>query len=110
MRDARRKGKVPSRADTATLRRMVAVFTQNGRAADSYASRHVIEAPIHLFKATDRHPTLTNPDVRPASWQARTRGAVHVHDVPGTHHDLVYPPNVDGLAAAFRDAFAPRRR
>jgi amino acid adenylation domain-containing protein len=104
LRNARRKDKVPSRADTATLRRMVAVFTQNGRAADSYTTRHIIEAPIHLFKATDRHPTLTNPDVRPASWQARTRGDVHVRRVPGTHHDLVYPPNVDALAAAFRAA------
>ncbi|WP_435206685.1 amino acid adenylation domain-containing protein [Micromonospora sp. bgisy143] len=108
LRDAQRRGRVPRGADTATLRRMVAVFTANGRAADRYAPRAPIRAPIHLFTATDRHPTLTNPEVNPASWRARTRGPVYVVPVPGNHHDLVYAPHATVLAARISDALRER--
>jgi thioesterase domain-containing protein len=83
---------------------MVAVFTANGRAADRYSTDRRIDAPIHLFTASERHPTLTNPIVHAPSWQARTRGALHVVPVPGNHHDLVYPPQVGTLAGRFRAA------
>nr|BAW27730.1 hypothetical non-ribosomal peptide synthetase [Micromonospora sp. SpD080624G1-02] len=108
LRDAQRRGRVPRGADTATLRRMVAVFTANGRAADRYAPRAPIRAPIHLFTATERHPTLTNPPVNPASWRARTRGPVYVVPVPGNHHDLVYAPHAAVLAARIADALRER--
>ncbi|MEU4333842.1 amino acid adenylation domain-containing protein [Micromonospora lupini] len=108
LRDAQRRGRVPRGADTATLRRMVAVFTANGRAADRYAPRAPIRAPIHLFTATERHPTLTNPPVNPASWRARTRGPVYVVPVPGNHHDLVYAPHATVLAARIADALRER--
>ncbi|MEH1167100.1 amino acid adenylation domain-containing protein [Micromonospora sp. CPCC 205539] len=108
LRDAQQRGRVPRGADTATLRRMVAVFTANGRAADRYAPRAPIRAPIHLFTATERHPTLTNPPVNPASWRARTRGPVYVVPVPGNHHDLVYAPHATVLAARISDAFRER--
>ncbi|MFG1882363.1 amino acid adenylation domain-containing protein [Micromonospora sp. NPDC049102] len=108
LRDAQRRGRVPRGADTATLRRMVAVFTANGRAADRYAPRAPIRAPIHLFTATERHPTLTNPPVNPASWRTRTRGPVYVVPVPGNHHDLVYAPHAAVLAARISDVLRER--
>ncbi len=104
LRDARHKDRVPGHADSETLRRMVAVFTANGEAADRYTAARRIDTAIHLFTATERHPTLTNPPVNPASWQSRTTGPVRVVPVPGNHHDLVYPPHAAALAGELHRA------
>lgn len=96
---ARQQGKVSDRADSATIRRMVEVFSANGRAAEHYRSKAVLHAGIDLIRATDRHPTLTNPRVSRSAWQRRTRGALTVHDMPGTHHDLIYAEHAPDVAA-----------
>jgi thioesterase domain-containing protein len=105
--NAREGDRLPGRAGAGMLRRMISVFTANGAAADAYRAGPPIRAGIHLFKAAEQHPTLTNPVVNPASWQARTSGAVVPHQVPGNHHDLVHPPNAAILAARM-DAALPR--
>ncbi|MFD7080198.1 amino acid adenylation domain-containing protein [Streptomyces sp. NPDC059918] len=91
-------------ADSGAVRRMIDVFTVNGRAADNYRPQTVVAAPLHVFRATERHPTLTNPLVRPESWQSRTKGAVHVIELPGNHHDLASPPHVKVFAERLRHA------
>ncbi|GCE00305.1 non-ribosomal peptide synthetase [Embleya hyalina] len=90
-------------ADTGTLRRMIDVFTANGRAADGHRSTTRVHAPLHLFTASERHPTLTNPAVVPASWGRRTHASLHVVPVPGTHHDLANPPHVPEFARLLRN-------
>ncbi|WP_439680119.1 amino acid adenylation domain-containing protein [Embleya sp. MST-111070] len=89
-------------ADAGTLRRMIDVFTANGRAAEGHHSTTRVRAPLHLFTASERHPTLTNPAVVPASWGRRTHAALHVVPVPGTHHDLANPPHVPEFARLLR--------
>ncbi|OPC78577.1 hypothetical protein B4N89_30820 [Embleya scabrispora] len=89
-------------ADTGTLRRMIDVFTANGRAAEGHRPTTRVRAPLHLFTASERHPTLTNPAVIPASWRRRTHAALHVVPVPGTHHDLANPPHVPEFARLLR--------
>jgi len=92
------------------MRRMVEVFTANGRAAAHYRTEARLTADIHLFHATEKHPTLTNPVVDPAGWAERTTGAVHTIACPGTHHDLLYPPHADALGdtiAAILEEVAP---
>lgn len=97
-------GRTADYADSHAIRRMIDVFTANGRAADAYHPTAVVKAPLHLFKATERHPTLTNPTVRPASWRHRTTSGVRVIEVPGNHHDLARPPHVKVFASRLRDA------
>ncbi|MFG3578677.1 non-ribosomal peptide synthetase [Micromonospora chersina] len=86
-----------------TLRRMYDVFTANGRAADLYRPSGV-RADIWLFKATERHPTLSNPEVRPESWRSLTSGELHVRLLAGNHHDLLIEPHVAQAATHLRDA------
>ncbi|MGW2195201.1 non-ribosomal peptide synthetase [Streptosporangium sp. NPDC001682] len=104
LRDAHARGHLPRRATTETMRRMVAVFTANGEAADRYRRDGRIAADIHLFKASDLHPTLTNPRVDPLSWGERTTGDLHLVGLPGNHHDLVLPPYAKTLAERIASA------
>lgn len=103
---ARDQGQVSGRADSATMRRMVEVFSANGRAAESYRPTARIQAPVHLFSATERHPTLTNPKVDPAAWQDRTSGPLTVHAVPGTHHDVIDVEHAAGVASRLTTALS----
>ncbi|MFI5783169.1 amino acid adenylation domain-containing protein [Nocardia sp. NPDC051570] len=93
-----------------TIQRMVEVFTNNGRAADAYRNVPKIQADLHLFKATNHHPTLTNPIVNPESWRFRTHGELRVIELPGNHHDLASHPHVrvfaDRLKAAANTVLA----
>lgn len=103
---AREQGAVSDRATSATMRRMLAVFSANGRAAEQYRTRAVISADIHLFRASERHPTLTNPVVDTAAWQARTTGRLRAHQVAGTHHDLLDRDHAPAFARQLEDALA----
>lgn len=103
---ARDQGKVSGRADSATMRRMVEVFSANGRAAESYRTTARIHAPVLLFKSTERHPTLTNPKVDPAAWQGRTSGPLTVQAVPGTHHDVIDAEHAAGVASQLAAALS----
>ncbi|WP_018680185.1 amino acid adenylation domain-containing protein [Actinokineospora enzanensis] len=98
------QNRLPDSADSHTVRRMIDVFTADGRAADGYRATTAATADLWLFRTRERHPTLTNPVVDPSSWRRRTRGALHVVDIPGNHHDLAGPPHVDELARLMRRA------
>jgi amino acid adenylation domain-containing protein len=92
LRDAQAKGRLAPRADSGTVRRLMRVFTANGYAAEKYEGAARVRADIHLFKATGRHETLPNPTVDPQGWRERTDGRLHVIELEGNHHDVVYPP------------------
>ncbi|GAA1106966.1 amino acid adenylation domain-containing protein [Pseudonocardia alni] len=101
------EGKLPEYSDTNTIRRMVAVFDANGRAADTYRTGSPIDVDLHLLRATERHPTLTNPAVRPESWRGHTVGRLHTVDLPGNHHDLFSADHAATTAAALAAAIDP---
>jgi amino acid adenylation domain-containing protein len=98
--------RVPELGSLATVRAMVAVFTANGRAADTYRPTGSVRADIHLFKADRVHPVVPCPPVDPVGWARRTRGEMRLAMVPGDHHDLLRPPHVSGLADAMARALA----
>ncbi|MFI0479566.1 AMP-binding protein, partial [Actinomadura sp. 9N215] len=98
--------RVPELGSLAAVRRMVAVFTANGRAADAYRPTGRVRAGIHLFKADRVHPVLPCPPVDPAGWARRTTGGMRLTTVPGDHHDLMRPPHVAALADAMSRALA----
>ncbi|WP_399882057.1 amino acid adenylation domain-containing protein [Streptomyces sp. BBFR51] len=90
--------RVARHADARAIRRMVDVFTANGRIADAYRTTRRIETDIYLFRTADLHPTLPNPQVRPRSWALRTKGEVRTVTVPGNHHNVMEAPHVQVLA------------
>lgn len=98
--------RVARHADARAIRRMVDVFTTNGRIADHYRTMRRIETDIYLFRTADLHPTLPNPQVRPRSWAQRTKGAVHTITVPGNHHDVMEAPHVQILAQLLLEVLA----
>lgn len=98
--------RVARHADARAIRRMVDVFTTNGRIADDYRTTRRIETDIHLFRTADLHPTLPNPRVRARSWARRTKGAVHAVAVPGNHHDVMEAPHVQVLAQRLLEVLA----
>ncbi|GAA3000880.1 non-ribosomal peptide synthetase [Actinokineospora diospyrosa] len=104
LRDAHAKGRLAPRADSTTVRRMMRVFTANGHAAEKYHNTARVRVDVHLFKAAGEHPTLPNPRVDPAGWQERTHGRLHVIDLAGNHHDVVYPPRAVDTARHIRAA------
>ncbi|MFJ9691382.1 amino acid adenylation domain-containing protein [Kitasatospora sp. NPDC101183] len=98
--------RVARHADARAVRRMVDVFTANGRIADEYRTTRRIESDIYLFRTADLHPSLPNPQVRPESWARRTKGAVHTVTVPGNHHDVMDAPHVRVLAQRLLEVLA----
>ncbi|WP_103343982.1 amino acid adenylation domain-containing protein [Amycolatopsis sp. CA-126428] len=104
LRDAHAKGRLAPRADSATVRRMMRVFTANGYAAEKYANTARVRADVHLFRARDKHPALPNPKVDPQGWQERTDGRLHVVELAGNHHDVVYPPRAAETARHLKAA------
>jgi thioesterase domain-containing protein len=55
---------------------------------------------VTLFR-TRRLPLFT-PYGPEAGWQGLAQGGVELHIVPGAHHNLLWPPYVDHLAAALQ--------
>jgi amino acid adenylation domain-containing protein len=112
LRDAKAKGRLAPRADSTTVRRMMRVFTANGYAAEKYRNTARVRADVHLFKAMGQHETLPNPKVDPQGWRDRTDGELHLIELDGNHHDVVYPPRAtqtaQHLRAALRAAAAQR--
>ncbi|HEY4457768.1 MAG TPA: amino acid adenylation domain-containing protein [Pseudonocardiaceae bacterium] len=112
LRDAKAKGRLAPRADSTTVRRMMRVFTANGYAAEKYSNTARVRADVYLFKAMGQHETLPNPTVDPQGWRDRTDGELHLIELDGNHHDVVYPPRATETArhlnAALRAAAAQR--
>ncbi len=57
---------------------------------------------LHLFKAQKRIYFVD--DFECLGWRAYARGGVKVHDVPGDHKTMFFPPNVTSLARAVQQA------
>jgi amino acid adenylation domain-containing protein len=106
---AHARGAVGPRTGSAGMARMVEVFAANGRAAQRYRSDAIVSADLTLFRAGARHPVLPVPLVDASGWRARTRGRFTVHDVPGTHHDVVSADHAAELAALLVTALRSAR-
>jgi thioesterase domain-containing protein/acyl carrier protein len=84
--------------------RLVAVMKANLEAMVRYRPG-VVDVDLHLFRARDAldgvlAEQFTVSDAPDVGWGAHTRGAVHVHPVPGNHFSMMGEPHVRALAAA----------
>ncbi|UXY24910.1 amino acid adenylation domain-containing protein (plasmid) [Streptomyces cynarae] len=89
-------------ADSESIRRMVRVYTANGKATTTYRYDGTVAADIHLLRSTEQGSGLTN-EVRLQDWQALTSGTVTVHPVPGRHAELLEMPSVQYVADVLTD-------
>ncbi len=87
-------GVLPPDADLPQVRRIVALYQANQRAAMAYAPAPWSGA-IQLFQAAGG-PLAA----RLALWEAIARGGLVVHTLPGDHYSLLREPTVSELAAA----------
>ncbi|MFM9103276.1 MAG: thioesterase domain-containing protein, partial [Cyanobium sp.] len=86
-------------APVAELQALLAVYRAALQAHEGHVVDAPLRAPIHLLRASDRGGAEAFEDQRPAwGWEACTRAAVVVHDVPGTHITMMAPPQVAVLA------------
>ncbi|GHH85681.1 non-ribosomal peptide synthetase [Streptomyces sulfonofaciens] len=95
---------LPERTQSAAVRRMLAVARAHQKAAAGYRPGTRVTADVHLFTVSQQHPTLQAPPVDPHAWRARTRGRVHEIELPGNHHDVVYPPHSAAVAERIETA------
>ena len=83
------------------LRRYFDLYWTNIGAALAWTPRSY-DGPVVLLRARD-NPQAPAALADPAlGWGALSRGGVEIHDVPGTHFNLLEPPHVQVLAAAVR--------
>ncbi|HSS48117.1 MAG TPA: amino acid adenylation domain-containing protein [Thermoanaerobaculia bacterium] len=59
---------------------------------------HPYAGPLLLLRATD-NPPGGEPDL---GWGPFAAGGLEIMEVPGTHHSLIQPPNVEAVAARLR--------
>ncbi|MEW2624086.1 amino acid adenylation domain-containing protein [Streptomyces sp. NPDC048106] len=100
VRKGRHEGRLPRGAETAAMRRLVAVAAANGRAAERYRVQPgALRADIHLYRATETHPVLGGARVVAEDWRRCTSGTVRTADISGSnHHDVVDAPHAAVLA------------
>jgi amino acid adenylation domain-containing protein len=92
-------GLLPAGMTAAAVGRLIRVVIAHTRALAGYRATSRIQSDICLLRAA------TDSRVRdPAGWRRRTVGSFSVVTVPGSHHEMVYPPAVDKLAAALNEA------
>jgi thioesterase domain-containing protein/acyl carrier protein len=78
------------------VRGIVNVITADLQAT-AYLPTHSVRLPIHLFVATE---DKQNPEVAQAMLVGWAKyGDVTVHEVPGAHMTMLYPPHVQTLAS-----------
>jgi thioesterase domain-containing protein len=91
---------LPHDAGLEQVRRYVAVYQLNHRAAGRYRPRAVYPGAVALFRAAERSAE-EGPD--PAlGWGAWVGGPLQIHVVPGTHNTFIEEPNVPVLAERLR--------
>jgi amino acid adenylation domain-containing protein len=96
--------------DDAGLRRRLDVYRATARAASAYRARPY-DGRVTLFRAS-RSAAWPSGDLSAEAWERDPRlrwrelltRPLEVRGVPGTHHSIVVGPDVEGLAAALRDA------
>lgn len=83
------------------------VTAANYRAAANYVPRPYSGA-VTLFRAAN--PMLVHRTADPMlGWGELVTGGLEVHEVPGTHAELLRPPEVDTLVARLRECLARAR-
>ncbi|WP_411122645.1 amino acid adenylation domain-containing protein [Streptomyces sp. x-19] len=104
LRKGHEDGRLPHRAETAAMRRMVRVAAANERAAALHRVTGQVRTDLHVFAVAEQHPVLRTPLIDPEEWTVRTEGSVHTIGIPGNHQTLVDPPHAAELAALMATA------
>jgi len=90
---------LPAAMTPEPLGRLLRVVMAHSRALAAYRLAGSIDADICLLRAT------TASQVRdPDAWRRRTRRTFSLVTVPGSHHEMVFPPAVGKLAEALSQA------
>jgi amino acid adenylation domain-containing protein len=99
---AKNAGMLRVEASRAITRRLIAVLATSTVAMANYRPKNPIRAPITLFRP---HESLVED---PGLWAERTTADVEIIHVPGTHHNMVFPPSVARLAEEMQQRLARR--
>jgi amino acid adenylation domain-containing protein len=86
---------LPANSDLDQVRGIVNVVAADLQAA-AYLPSDFVRLPIHLFVATDDERSAEATQALIDGW--RHYGEVTVHETPGTHTTMMYPPHVQVLA------------
>lgn len=86
---------LPANSDLEQVRGIVNVAAADPQATD-YLPTDFVSLPIQIFVATDDERSAEATQALIDGW--RTYGEVTVHEVPGTHSTMLYPPHVQVLA------------
>ncbi|MEW1658553.1 amino acid adenylation domain-containing protein [Streptomyces sp. NPDC093707] len=98
VRKGHQDGRLPQRAETAAMRRMVQVSAANEQAAHGYRPTGRLRCDLHVFTVGEVHTELRTPLIDPEEWTERTGAAVHPVAIPGNHHTLMDAPHAARLA------------
>ncbi|QSQ26379.1 non-ribosomal peptide synthase/polyketide synthase [Pyxidicoccus parkwayensis] len=99
-----RSGVLPPGTDLAQLRALLTVFESNLRALHQYAPQP--GGTRGLLLQADQ--SLDMPE--DGGWTALLRGGLERHVLPGNHHSILMPSNVQQLAERLQGAITRRRR
>jgi thioesterase domain-containing protein/acyl carrier protein len=86
----------PPGVTRAMLRRVIAMTISHSTAMFQYSPPSRVKTDVVLFRPTES--AVKNPE----NWALWTEGSVKTVPVPGTHHEMVFPPAVQELAAAVK--------
>lgn len=95
---AERSGVLPPGTGLAQLRALLTVFESNLRAFHEYAPQPGGTRAL-LLQAAE---SPSSPE--DGGWTALIRGGLERHVLPGNHHSILMPPNVQQLAEQLRNA------
>jgi thioesterase domain-containing protein len=84
------------------LGRLVRVVGANRRALRAYAPQP-LDASLVYLKAAD-NPKVDGQEEGNVLWEGLARGGAEVHEVPGQHLSMHFPPHVGALAARLGSA------
>ncbi|ARU62804.1 hypothetical protein CBW65_18870 [Tumebacillus avium] len=100
LRRAHELHRLPEGTTPESMRQKMRVTMNNGVAGFSYVPPGAVRADLTLFRCSEvpPQPELERPLVDPEQWSPYTQGTVNVIPVPGDHHSLFLPPNVQELA------------
>jgi amino acid adenylation domain-containing protein len=88
-------GYLPPNSPLAQIRGIIAVAAADQQAA-TYRPRAFVRLPLHLFLAHNEERSAEERQVMIAGWAKY--GDVTVHELPGSHMTMLYPPHVQRLA------------
>jgi thioesterase domain-containing protein len=96
LEQVRQEGVRPAALDLSELRRLVRIVRAHRRAVRAYEPQPFDTSLVYVRAAEGLGDD--------AVWAGLALGGAEVHEVPGSHMSMHYPPNTEMLAAALRTA------